>query len=455
MDAIRIQSKFLVVSPTRILHPAQIVVRQGRVVELTQHTNQTPDIDLGETALIPGLVNPHTHLEFSSLRVPFSTGENFPSWIARVIAYRQSVAETTAGTATNSQPGTLTKGVHAGLRECFLSGTTLVGDIVTPPWKPSCLPSAQGFGAAVTEQPNDFEMVPPALNRSAWWEHFGPLSYPRVVAFAELLGLGAERFESSWRWASAMTEHDNSELLQFHALSPHAPYSVHFPTLERIASELSPTKLLAMHVAESPAELEWLNAGTGPFHAMYERLGIAVECPPPTPPPSIDQCIELLSRRERALLIHGNYLTPAQIESVAAAPGITVVYCPRTHAHFDHARYPLEEMLSAGLQVVLGTDSRASNPDLSLWDEVVHVRQQFPEIAPSKLFDWVTLGAARALGLEHDFGSLEPGRLAHACAIPAHANWNVRNLLEELGLHTTSELGMHPLICVIADKFNS
>lgn len=442
MDVVRIQSKFLVVSPTRVLHPAQLVVCRGRVVEITSSLSQTADIDLGETVLIPGLINAHTHLEFSSLASPFAAGASFPEWIARLVSYRRQLSEAaTSNPLASSAEQRLEATIAEGLCECFNSGTALLGDIVTPPWQPAVLPDAIGFRRLVKTAQTPWDGQRGVLSSSSWQTHFAQISFPRVVAFAELLGLQIERMERSWQWARGLFDQAGVGLLCDLGLSPHAPYSIHFPSLVQYLATDSRCVPLAMHLAESPAELEWLQGGRGPFKTMFQSLGIAIE----TPPPSIDQCISWLARQQRSLLIHGNYLTPAQIVQVAAARTISVVFCPRTHAHFGHSSYPLTAMLDAGVSIVLATDSRASNPNLSLWDEVVEVRRIAPQIPASDLIDWVTVRPARALGLERDFGSLEIGRLAYASALRAKPHWTAENLLEEMSRQSQAELDFRPL----------
>ncbi len=441
MDAVRIQSKFLVVAPNRVLHPAQLVVRHGRVVELTANISQTADVDLGETVLIPGLVNAHSHLEFSSLGHPFPVGKSFPDWIAQVVRYRRELAEQSEAKATVLCSENLSAAIRTGLNESFLTGTAVVGDIVTLPWQTSCLPKAGDFQVLAQATQADWQYKQRPLSPVAWQEHFAPLSYPRVVAFAELLGLQPERVKASWQWACDVTEHSGSELLMSAGLSPHAPYSIHFPTIERLLASDTRSTTVAMHLAESPAELEWLNSGTGPFHEMLQRLGISVQ----SPPPSIEQCIELLSRHTRSLLVHGNYLTQTQCEQAASVPSLSVVYCPRTHTHFGHEPYPLLAMLEAGLPVILATDSRASSPSLCLWDELAEVRRLFPQLAAVDLLSRVTLLAARALGVERDFGTLDIGKFACASTIRAQPNWTADNLLEEMSRRSTAELGFVPL----------
>ncbi len=97
---------------------------------------------------------------------------------------------------------------------------------------------------------------------------------------------------------------------------------------------------------------------------------------------------------------------------------MTVVYCPRTHARFGHRPYPLAKLLSAGVPVALGTDSRASNPDLSVLAEMRLVAQQHPGVAPETILKLGTQAGAEALGCGAEFGTLAAGAPANLTIVP-------------------------------------
>lgn len=332
--------------------------------------------DLGNVAIIPGLVNAHTHLELSDVGAPLGPASPFTSWLRAVMAHRGG--RTISGDAA----------VTAGQSESMHHGTTTLGDIVGQP-----LSLATG------------ETRP-----------------ARTIAFLEILGLAPERAAPQLQRAR---EHLAGEASVIRGLSPHAPYSVH-PDLLRGVIDLAVKHHapVAMHVAETQGELELLATGTGEFIPFLRELG--VWRPDAIAPGSrpLDSLREL-ARVECALVIHGNYLDDDETEFLVAHPNLSVVYCPRTHAYFGHALHPWRKLLSRGVNVALGTDSRASNPDLSLFGELQFLRQLAPEFDPAQLLQLGTFNGAFALGVEHETGSLALGKSADMAVVALpESNYN-------------------------------
>jgi len=325
--------------------------------------------DLGEVALLPGLVNAHTHLEFSQLRQPLGQpGLSLPEWIELVIGSRK-------------QQSDVTSGVLGGLRESLRGGVTTVGEIAT---------------------------ANPRLD--------SPGALPTWVAFHEVIGFSAARVESVF--AELTNRLQRSETTPWLGISPHAPYTVHPELLTRLVALGAERQLpVAMHLAESREELQLLGENAGPFRTLLEQRSMwdgkifAAGRKP------LDY-LQVLADAPRALVIHGNYLTLAEIQFLAQRrQSMSVVYCPRTHAYFEHGAYPLLAMLEQGVTVALGTDSRASNPDLSLLAEMRYVAQSHPGISPEQVLALGTTSGATALGLDQTAGSLGPGKWANLFSI--------------------------------------
>ena len=343
--------------------------------------------DLGDVALLPGLVNAHAHLEFSLVESPFGgiqPARPFTDWIRLLVAYRTDRGQALRnfgigrGQFRNSEaPDPL----NSGAIEAAESGTSLLGEIATAGWNAMALP-ANG---------------------------------PRVVAFRELIGLKPETADLQITLAEEWLRRESQRVT--YGLSPHAPYSV-APELLRRSVDLAKQfdAPVAMHLAETRAELEFLAHGRGEFVEMLKSFGAWPEEGLPLGRRPLD-ILRTLADAPRALVVHGNYLADDELDFIAARPQMSVVYCPRTHEFFGHEPHPWRQLLAKGANVALGTDGRGSNPDLSLWNELVFLRERFPDVAPCTLLELGTLAGAKALGCEHDCGTITPGKRADLIAI--------------------------------------
>jgi cytosine/adenosine deaminase-related metal-dependent hydrolase len=279
-----------------------------------------------------------------------------------------------------------------------------------------------------------------------------PIEYPVVdspmemIHFCEVIGLNhqrsTERFNAaeSHAWFDP-TNRTSDKLMDHAAISPHAPYSTLPETIDRCVTwSAHHRRPLAMHVAESPSERELLMNGTGPMAESLKRLGVFDESLfPRTKTPSESPFIDLmnqLSACHRGLLIHCNDLQQAEIEFLKQSTNLSVVFCPRTHHHFGFDRHPVAEMSKAGINVALGTDSRASNPDLKLWGEVQFLLNHRQDLDPASVIAMATKNGADALGRK-DIGRITVGSQPGLNTIATNAS-NVDQLYRDFasGEHT-------------------
>lgn len=375
----------------RFVFPVASPPMENGVVEVADgiitaiHDRHEPRaIDLGNTAILPGLVNAHAHLEFSELSLPLKPTEPFTSWIRALVSHRRS---------RTLSPETI---IAQGFAEAIHSGTKAIGEIATAGWSPEVL---------LQEQHRDP----------------GSRQHCQVVAFRELLALVPERIEAQLAIAKEHLEGTTAQEAGIitRGLSPHAPYSVHPDLFHQLVSLCKEHQApLAMHLAETRSELELLAHGTGEFVEMLSAFGIWRDGLIPQGCRILDY-LRPLADLERGLVIHGNYLNDEDIAFLARHPQLSVVYCPRTHAYFGHHDHPWPQLLEAGVRVVLGTDSRASNPDLNLWEEVKFLRRKHPEVPPEQWVSWATkVGAIALYGPDTKLGTLQTGRPASFAVIP-------------------------------------
>lgn len=348
---------------------ATLHIEDGRIADICQQPRaetNTATNRSSKTAIIPGLVNAHTHLEFSDLATPIEPAMPFTKWIRSVIAQRRQHERDTHAV------------ISSGLEQLTASHTIAVGEIATD-WN------------------SGFQFHP---RRSS----------DRI--FLEVIGFQGSSIQERLASVNAFIESCDPAITARLGISPHAPYSVH-PELYRELIEVACEHQLpvAVHLAETKAELEFLDRQSGEFREMHEQFGIWEPGVIASGTRPLNY-LKPLAKLNRALVVHGNYLGDEAITFLAEHPQIFVVYCPRTHAFFSHSPHPWHQMKEAGVSLAIGTDSRASNPDLNLFRELQFLAEQSPEVDRSWLLDLGTIHGARALGWEVKDHFLEVGNPA-------------------------------------------
>jgi cytosine/adenosine deaminase-related metal-dependent hydrolase len=387
-DAFSLKARFVFPITSPPLENGLVTIARGRIVAVSHPHGPYPDslrtptsdqregniLDLGNAAILPGLVNAHTHLEFSHLAAPIGPqGIGLADWIRRLIEIRQN------------RKTQLPRCLALGLNESARCGVTTLGEIAGSdfPWDDVSNFPLGGvlFG----------ELIAPCRNR-----------IPAALDFAR--SWVADRSTPTRPWRIG--------------LSPHAPYSVHPELLQEVIRISVAHKIpLAIHLAESREELQLLAEQSGPLCKLLEERDTWDPSAFSSPRRPLD-FLQMLAAAHRTLIIHGNYLEDDEIAFLARhVDRFSVVYCPRSHAWFRHDPYPLEKMLTAGVNVALGTDSRASAPNLSLLAEMRFVAQNFPQLPKDTILQMGTLNGARALGLDQEIGSLEPGKEANLALV--------------------------------------
>jgi cytosine/adenosine deaminase-related metal-dependent hydrolase len=362
------------------IHCGSISTTDGRIAGVDDRV-PAGAIDLGGVAIMPALVNAHTHLELSYLcgRVPPT--ETFIDWIRTIMATRRQYPD--AG-----DPRILDS-VRTAIADARASGTGLVGDISNT-------------------------LVTARLLREA--------SMPAQI-FYELLRFNASDPESMTREARAKADAASRDDTVRVSLAPHAPYSVSPALFAAIHADLDahPGQVTSVHLGESPEEIEFIRRGTGPWRVLLEELGVWSESwqAPGTSPVEYLERLGFLDRR--VLAVHGVQLDGDDLDRLRSRD-MTIVSCPRSNLHVGVGAPPLEAFYALNVNVAFGTDSLASTPDLNLFAELAEARRLAPRVPARALLESATRQGAAALGFADDFGTIEAGKRAQLIAVPVPAD---------------------------------
>ncbi|MBI3891078.1 MAG: amidohydrolase family protein [Candidatus Wallbacteria bacterium] len=340
-----------------------------------------PSLDLGNAVLLPGLVNVHSHLECSLLRGFGDDLELFP-WVRRLTALKYTVME----------PADFEVASLLGAAELLRAGVT-------------CTADCSDNGLAVLRG-----LAVSGLRGRVYQEVFGPSA---ADVPASLAGLAA-------KLDLLQTERPAGRVDV--GISPHAPYTV-CAELFGACAELGRARgmPLAVHIAESPAEVSLIRDGAGPIaEAMAAR-----ELPwsaRGTSPVRYLRDLGLLDLAETLQLIHCVHIDDDDVDAMAAAR-VGIAHCPRSNAKLGNGVFPAAALADARLRLGIGTDSSASNNALSVLEELrfTALLQRAVERTPhassaAALLELATLGGARCLGLESAIGSIDPGKQADLAA---------------------------------------
>ncbi len=342
----------------------------------------TPDlvIDRPDCVIIPPLVNAHAHLDLTHIGPrPHDPAAGFVAWVDQIRDKRRDTDREIA------------QSVLDGARLLLRGGTAAVGDIAGAP---AGIPS----------------LIPWRTLRQT------PLA---GVSYLEFFGIGSTEARARDRLDRLLHEHAQ-EIARDHAvrfgLQPHAPNTVAIALYRWIARRAAELGLpLSTHLSETPEEIEFIASASGPQRELLERLGVWADSIDAGhglhPIEHLRPFLEDTSGRDPGVLVaHVNAL--GSHASILAGARVSVAYCPRASAYFAAERHfgphPYRELLGAGVNVCLGTDSIVNLPPetcvgpdarISVLDEMrfLFKRDATP---PGLLLAMGTTCGARALGID-------------------------------------------------------
>ncbi len=332
--------------------------------------------DLGEQTLLPGLINAHCHLDYTCLRGKIPPQETFTDWIRAINAEKARLS-----------PKDYLASINEGFAEVRRFGTTTIANLTAFP-----------------------DLVPQLTSPiRTWW--FAELIDVRTPERAkEIIDLAIESLKSAQNWG----------------LAPHALFTASkglYHRCQEIAQRAN--VLLTTHLAESHEEMEMFHDASGPLYEFMKNIGRPMDdCGSTTPLEYFlkirDSSNALRSARNDNdwLIAHLNELTDSDFKLLERSKSrFNVVHSPRSHDYFNHSQFPFERLRSLGFNICLGTDSLASNENLSLFAEMRAFQRREHGISAEDILKMVTVNPAMALHQENTIGRIRPGFCADLIAV--------------------------------------
>jgi len=377
-------------------------LEDGVIMDIGQGTVAASQ-DMGHCALFPGLINAHAHLEFGPGNHP---KDSFAAWAQSVQTTQQQQTEaecerqwqqnaqrllatgtTTVVNHSNKLPSFLTPspfGERAGVRG---RRQVVAGAKLQPPPHPNLLPKGEK-----------------GLNR-IWMPH--------ILHICEIVGSAEPRAAESYRRACQQRLHILNNQ-GYASVSPTSLYAVAPKIWEEFIKLRDPNSLISIHLKESEEENALFEDKQGALAKLIKIKGGE---------PWLQDPITWLRERQllgpKTLIIHGNYLSDNDIRALQGTEA-SVIHCPGSHAYFGHQRFPLEIIRERKINIALGTDSLASNNELSLLHELRLMKTAYPDLSPAAIVRMATQNGAQAIGDEQHRGSLEIGKIADMIAVPCN-----------------------------------
>jgi cytosine/adenosine deaminase-related metal-dependent hydrolase len=327
-------------------------------------------VDLGEQALLPGLINAHCHLDYTCLRGKIPPQKSFADWIRAINTEKAKLS-----------PKDYLASINDGFAEAKRFGTTTIANLTAFP-----------------------ELIPKISGPiRTWW--FAELIDVRAPDRAgEIVELAIESLKSAHNWG----------------LAPHALFTAS-KKLYRRCEEIARRNdiLLTTHLAESQEEMEMFHDASGLLYEFLKSIGRPMnDCGSKTP-----LGLFVGAPGDGALpnwiVAHLNELIESDFDSLERSETrFHVVHSPRSHDYFKHSRFPFEKLRALGFNICLGTDSLASNENLSLFAEMRAFQKEFPGVPPEEVLQMVTVNPARALRQENALGRIRRGCRADLISIP-------------------------------------
>jgi cytosine/adenosine deaminase-related metal-dependent hydrolase len=350
---------------TELLEDQLVLITQkdGTIEALVGIEDAGDEVQNFEGILSPGFVNAHCHLELSHMKGMIAAHTGLQEFVKQIVALRKVEEQI------------VEEAIIAAEDEMYHNGIVAVGDIC-----------------------NTLDTLS--------IKHKHKLAY---YSFVELYDLDPSRSDDKIHAGLKMQEAFEQNCVRA-SLVPHAPYSVSF-NLWKLLSNYFGAHTISMHNQETMDENEFFEKKTGSFLGMYERTKVSLDFFEATGLSSLQSVLPYFKNAARSILVHNSFTSASDIKAVQKEmPNSFWCLCPNANQYIEETMPPIELLRANGAEIVIGTDSYASNWSLNILDELKTIQKYNPSIPLSEMLGWATINGARALQMEAGLGSFEKGK---------------------------------------------
>lgn len=338
----------------------------GKIINIIDAKDADEGIEIFDGIISPGFINAHCHIELSHLKnlIPEKTG--LIDFVFRIVSEKHFADDKISVAIENAE------------NEMLQNGIIAVGDICN-----NYLSAAQ----KVKENLHYYNFI----ETSGW--------LPQAAGI---------RFQKS---KSIYDDFRKNSLKA--SIVPHAPYSVS----ENLWKEMIPYfpgKTVTIHNQESPDEDLFFMEGKGDFTKMYKMMNIDNSFYKAKKIRSIESYFENFSSTASVILVHNTFTKQEDMDFIKKHKNqnqlVSFCLCPNANLYIENTLPSVNLFLRNDINIILGTDSLASNHQLNILEEIKTILNFFPEIKTETLLKWATLNGAKALQMENELGSFETGK---------------------------------------------
>jgi cytosine/adenosine deaminase-related metal-dependent hydrolase len=356
-----------------------ITDKEGTIIDLIAEENAGGDIQRHQGILLPGFVNTHCHLELSHMKGLIREHTGLPEFILKIVNERHHSEDLILQAIADAEDSMIKNGIVA------------VGDISN-----NALTLTQKQLGNLTYH-NFIEV-------SGWKP---AIALPRYENALQVYA----NFKDALNSGQRTTSNSNSRNI---SINPHAPYSVSNELWELMQPHFEGS-VVTIHNQETPAENQLFKDGTGNFVGMYHAMNIDQTHFTPTGKTSLQSVLPKMQNASNILLVHNTESNPQDIllanqQAIQNKQTIYWCLCPNANLYIENKMPDIELLRRYNANITIGTDSLASNYQLSILDELKTINQSFPEIPLEELLQWATFNGAKALQIDNQFGSFEKAK---------------------------------------------